>query len=782
MAGELTSLSLAMGRGVVSGSVVPVLADLTVSPSSATVGTAYTGTVSGKTTGSTLTLSGAGAAGLSVSGSSITGAPTASGAVNVIETLAGATGSPKTNAGVISVAAAQTLALEAPVYSANSSKAIYAFGFDRMVDSYSGNTVRLKRLSDSVVQDFGFGTDGKFNSAGVDTWRGSADVDLVYFIDQMGGAKQLIAEGTVAFIRSNAVQRLGTTMGSDGQLTRSATNGAVAVDLGRDVGNLRLSAPTLNQVSGIEADLMVAFNERKVVSAAVAADAYGGNSNTENIFAWGTRSNNYIQHYFGGTAQSNLKYVTSAGSSVTVNSAGQIPGVGAAQAVSGKKFAQRIFTYAMDGIATKLYDFGRLFQTATYTATHQANMQAGAISNGDIVIGGIFNSTANTNLGATKANLVFSGLILWSGRTDKERYLARSKMNAIGQQHRIKLVSDIMAYFDEVVLMKNINQSTGLVTGEKGQLSLQFNVGTFPEGTANFNFAHTVPNSGLQGVYGPDDQNAANGFKATTSYFAGQTSGTVLSLAYRDGAGNSGTYGNDLSATLIQGTGNQNGSQNTDWSIGLGYDHNAVTFTGMMAFAKDPNNLTGTRKYADETAFGAAVYDGANQPMGKYNRNTAHGSFVFGETITGVVYTKDVWANVDTSGGQKLLDAPTGPATLDNLGNGWKGDCLALQIATFQAPAGYDRSASYAVRKAMRLQGVNKSYVSIGETPIAHQDGAVAINNNAAVVDSADNATIMSHQFQKTFKGDRIAFAFSTQVFSQSQIEEVQVNLYKLVA
>lgn len=114
MAGELTSISLAMGMGVVDGNVQPVLGNLSVSPSSATVGTAYTGTVSGKTAGSTLTLSGAGAAGLSVSGSSITGTPTASGAVNVIETLAGATGSPKTNAGVVTVAAAGPQAVVMP--------------------------------------------------------------------------------------------------------------------------------------------------------------------------------------------------------------------------------------------------------------------------------------------------------------------------------------------------------------------------------------------------------------------------------------------------------------------------------------------------------------------------------------------------------------------------------------------------------------------------------------------------------------------------------------------
>lgn len=107
MAGELTSFWLARGRGVV-GAGAPILANLTVSPNTATIGVAYSGTVSGKTVGSTLALSGTGAAGLSVSGNTISGTPTTAGPINISETLAGAIGSPKLNSGVVTVAAATT--------------------------------------------------------------------------------------------------------------------------------------------------------------------------------------------------------------------------------------------------------------------------------------------------------------------------------------------------------------------------------------------------------------------------------------------------------------------------------------------------------------------------------------------------------------------------------------------------------------------------------------------------------------------------------------------------
>jgi len=81
------------------------LAGLTVSPSTATIGTAYSGTISGKTASSTLALSGSGAAGLSISGTTISGTPTTAGAVDIVETLAGAVGSPRTSSSVVTVSA-----------------------------------------------------------------------------------------------------------------------------------------------------------------------------------------------------------------------------------------------------------------------------------------------------------------------------------------------------------------------------------------------------------------------------------------------------------------------------------------------------------------------------------------------------------------------------------------------------------------------------------------------------------------------------------------------------
>lgn len=91
--------------------VVPAtLQVLSVDITALTIGVAYSLQVNNRTAGSTLALSGAGSAGLTVDNDTgiISGTPTTAGAVNIIETLAGATGSPKTTTGIAAVSAPST--------------------------------------------------------------------------------------------------------------------------------------------------------------------------------------------------------------------------------------------------------------------------------------------------------------------------------------------------------------------------------------------------------------------------------------------------------------------------------------------------------------------------------------------------------------------------------------------------------------------------------------------------------------------------------------------------
>lgn len=81
------------------------LGPLTVTPAAAKRNTAYSGQVTGRTAGSGLSLSGAGAAGLVVDGATgvISGTPTVNGAVNVSEFLNAATNTGRVSSGVVTV-------------------------------------------------------------------------------------------------------------------------------------------------------------------------------------------------------------------------------------------------------------------------------------------------------------------------------------------------------------------------------------------------------------------------------------------------------------------------------------------------------------------------------------------------------------------------------------------------------------------------------------------------------------------------------------------------------
>lgn len=81
----------------------PSLNPLTVSNSSAKAGVPFSSVINGLTSGSSIALTGAGAAGLAISGAVISGTPQAGGPVSIVETLAGASNSPRTTSALISV-------------------------------------------------------------------------------------------------------------------------------------------------------------------------------------------------------------------------------------------------------------------------------------------------------------------------------------------------------------------------------------------------------------------------------------------------------------------------------------------------------------------------------------------------------------------------------------------------------------------------------------------------------------------------------------------------------
>lgn len=678
--------------------------------------------------------------------------------------------------GVVTAAAAPSVvAVDAPVSSTVAGKSYYVFGFDRLYEGYVGNTVTMKRLSDNAQQSFGFITGtGIFDLAAVDSWRAGADVDMVDFIDQKGGSFRLPinAGETVPFVRSGTVKRFGTTYSDvDGQLTRSATQGGVACNLGGDVtlGCFKSAATTINMASGLEAHILYSHNRRKIGSAT--PDEFGGDNLQEYIFSYGLNSNNYMG-FSAGTSNAN---------SIRGNVNGD--NQGATISTKHKKFGQSVKSMYMNTAEFGCYDFGLKWSSKAMTAGQTAAISS--LNNGLIVIGNVFSGTSTTNLRSTfRGDMLFGGIILTQSLTDAERYLMRQKLAQVGQQHRIKSAAQILSYFDDVVIHKDVNPSTGRLNGKNGKAAINFNIATNAKGTPTWDFAYDIPGVGLRGIRNPLAANQANSFEAIDSYFAGTVSGTVVALHLMEDGGSS--HNGTLVWDIVQSLGDAGENNYDTRSLGVGYGHSDPEIHGVPMINRNNGASFDTRRLADGRQFGTTFYDLANQGKGKYRRATSNGNFVYGETVTidGTAYTftKDAWANIDSS--TPKLDAPTGVDVADNIGFTKQFGALRSMIVTFQAPVGYDRSNSYAARAPDMLKGVTINRIGLGTYPAGHVDGSLAKNANAGVVDSDDAAKLKSMAAinGSMMQGTRVIWAFSKQVLTEAQCEEVQVNMYKLVA
>lgn len=158
--------------GVISIAAAAVtLAVLTVSNAAATVGTAFSSTINGLTSGSSIALTGAGAAGLTIGGAVISGTPTTAGAVNIVETLAGATNSPRTTSGSVAVTAA-SVTLSALTTSSTAFIAATAFS-TAINNATTGSTVTATSSDGTTLTVSGSGTtrtlSGTFSTAGSPT-------------------------------------------------------------------------------------------------------------------------------------------------------------------------------------------------------------------------------------------------------------------------------------------------------------------------------------------------------------------------------------------------------------------------------------------------------------------------------------------------------------------------------------------------------------------------------------------------------------------------------------
>lgn len=660
------------------------------------------------------------------------------------------------------------VSLDAPIKSALIPSTLGAYGTARLVEGFVSSIVRIKNIDTTLEANFGLNAKGSLDTALVLAWLNGADGDCTKLYDQIG-SNDLTVVGRAPIVVNNEFVRFGVNRNSSDETLTHSNEGGVGIDLGTHNAYLiSESGYTLTSSEGIEVHDLWALKQD--YAQATSGDQY--------IFAFGHSDNIYFNHGIG--PGSNVDYIrckTTGGNSIE------------GQAIEYKANGMHAQSVVMDGSDFTLHAHGHLDTQAIASGT-VTDIGNNVFNGSKLVVGAKFTGSSGAIRSDQRGNMIFGAIIITKHLSgddgNLDRWLIRQKLQAIGYEHRIVSVETLKGYFAGGILSKDIETSGYTVPPFTGVGTFNFNHNI---GSPDFDFTNRLTGFGIQGIRSIGDNND-NAFISPDGV-PPDIKGTFLSLHCSETSS-----GNVCNAVSVAGesAGDQFNDTINDVSLSLGFDHNEPSTMNMIADSRESGDLIGSRRKADESPF---YYDGLHQAVIKYNRNNAHVELkVFNEELKsdgsvvdpednpadGSEYTWDeqTYAGNDPSAPYDL-DAPVVAPLAGNKKSLSKDDALILQIATFEAPSGYNKSDPWSTRKAHRLQSDNYSYISQGVLP-GHRWGDIAHNPNGSVVDNAADAKIMSrHGLQQSFRGWRGGFAWSPNVFPMTRIEETVVNWYKLI-
>jgi len=701
-----------------------------------------------------------------------------------------------------------SLSLDAPVTATMAEKTYYAFGLDRQTEYWDAPSVRLKRLSDDEEEDFGFSSStGRFNLDSVLSWASGADVDKVCYYDQNGADIQFTAFGTVPFIRSGVVKRFGCDYNVETEgLTRSTSSGGMGCNLA-GTGYLRLTGTTLPaSTDGLSFYMLYSHNTRKVGGSFT--DTFGATFVEEDILSYGLSASNRVHvKWSGDLAGDGLAVQARIGGA---SAADNLHSVDNGNIAIAKQNAQRVL--CMSVTDTTIYaghSYHNMGGTGigavphiALSATNQTNLNDADIDNGDILVGANFvgSSVDTDHLG----DFIFGALIVTKATlTPLENFLVISKLTAMGQQHLLSEAESILGLFDEYMLTRDVNPTTGALVGAKGNTTFNFNVGTVTEGTSTFDFDYEDPISGLTGIQNPTSTNMANGWQASNQWFALKKKGTIISFSMVRNF-NTANSGDLMYSIAIKKEGEQYTNERENMSMALGFDHQCPNLWVIGAAEIDTNQISGDRFGYPASQAGLPFIDrdylpfgddaggtGANQSKGKYNRNTVLASFdyaakpismAFGGAIGTLNqdFTETEWANENPS--QTILsDAPTGADIAQNYSFYHRFNVPMVSIGTFSPPSDFNEGAGYAGNTERMLNATNQlMQIAVGGV-LGHTIGDVGINNHASIHYPASDARLQSGAFVHSYEGVLYGFFFiEDEVISFENAQKIGVNLYRI--
>jgi hypothetical protein len=667
--------------------------------------------------------------------------------------------------------------IDPPVDSDMLSKAQLAFGFDQLVEGYSGDVINVERTS-GQTDSIGLDATGRLDTAAICSFGNGEAVKLTGMLDQVGTGEVLSFSTEPQLMASDCTfTRFGTTWDEDdGQLTRS-NEGGIGINFNGTSDYGELTSSGITTASGLEFHLLNSQNLRKVGSSASAStDPLSTSYAEEVLYAYGTGTTNMIRERISASSMYNGTRdgtgASGSSQSLTNNTTNGSTGNLASKI---KQYALRVSTLTNTDTYMERFEFG---SKTGAVATSAGNVTANAaMTDGTLRVGrGLGSSTAY-------ANHLFGGIIVTDSLTDFERYKIHARLAQVANQHRLATVDDLLAMADEWVDFRDANEVSGQVAGKKGHLTLQFNVSS---GTPQWDFGYTTPHVGLEGLRSTTGSDADNHWVATDNYFSDVQEGSVLVFGQ--------TEQGNIYDWLTMSDAYTSGFASGDIGLSVGRDHNAPRIMSGVDSALDTNDYDGSYGYTD--GCGAGI----SQAMLKYGYKLSPSDWSQSETVTVECTLRAIYGSVNFPVDTVLTAAdaftytnispPTPEYTLassDNTVIGYpmsKNGALEFIVGTFTPNASYDYAGTEAAREPYIKKATNKLYLSTSLGPLpGHIDSSISIapaSGNHIHMDSTYKMGSSKHQTTLTPKGTYLVWAFAKEAWTQEQIETLQTNLYKV--
>lgn len=647
-----------------------------------------------------------------------------------------------------------------------------AFGFDKLLEEYKGNTVLLERTSDNSQQAFGFDSTGRFDLGAVNTWRGSSAVELVHFIDQNGtGEVHSFPVQPELVSAAGGVTRFGTNWSeTDGQLSR-ASQGAIGVvyDGSTIYGETTTSGITTS--SGMEVHLLISPNNRKTYSSAPDPAELNANSDEEVVWAYSTSGDNYIYERLSAGTALEFGYFSGAGDGggliATTNNTSN-GAVGTIETVA-KRYSTYISSLNMTNSVIERHRLGA--KTMSHDVTG-ANVTA--VNN---MTNGTFRTGRNTGIGpANYSDFLFGGVIVTDSLTDFERFKIQNRYMALAHQHLLQTVPAMVAQYQEWVDFRDIENDS--VTGKNGLLTLNYNT----TGTPTWDYNYTTP-MGIPGVRSPSGSNTDNSFAAADNYFHDAREASVLVFGHSE-------INNIFDWFTMNPTVDGDGFGSGTIGFSIGNDHTVPRIITGVDSTLDTNDYTNPPGNFNDQSGGVL-----SQSMLKYLHKLTLGDWNVTETTSADNTLSPIFGSRFIPSGTVLNQTnilewvnvypPTPEGRQDwDLPFRLSGDGLpSLLVATMKPNPSYDYNGTQAAREPFLKKATNKLYGATGVASMpGHYDSGIAIAPGSGNhMHMTTSYKITSGDYQGfTTQGTQLIWAFARNALSKVQVDKTAINLYKV--